>query len=149
MIELETWISMGSLGMAIMFVLLMISFYLFLLGPDKKGPNVFVDPEGVLIQIVSISGAPSLILAGTSVGFQKKHHTKLAALILVVVGILLLAGMIAVVMITPKINASFLAPGIDSIPYIFIIGGTAIAGVGAYLIKKSKNYGKNLEDEVD
>jgi hypothetical protein len=149
MTELETWISMGSLGMAIMFVLLMISFYLFLLGPDEKGPTVFVEPEGVLIQIVSISGAPSLILAGTSVGFQKKYHTKLAALILVVVGIVLLAGMIAVVMITPKINASFLAPGIDSIPYIFIIGGTAIAGIGAYLIKKSKNYGKNLEDEVD
>jgi hypothetical protein len=149
MVELETWISMGSLGMAIMFVILMISFYLFLLGPDKKGPTVFVDPEGVLIQIISISGAPSLILAGTSVGFQKTYHTRSAALILVVVGIILLAGMIAVAMIAPKIDASFLAPGIDSIPYFFIIGGTAIACIGAYLIKKSNKHGQNLEDEVD
>jgi hypothetical protein len=149
MVELETWISMGSLGMAIMFVILMISFYLFLLGPDKKGPTVFVDPEGVLIQIISISGAPSLILAGTSVGFQKTYHTRSAALILVVVGIILLAGMIAVAMIAPKIDASFLAPGIDSIPYFFIIGGTAIVCIGAYLIKKSNKHGQNLEDEVD
>ena len=86
------------------------------------------------------------VLSSTSYPFQQPS---LYTTIGMVSKFLLLAGMIAVVMITPKINASFLAPGIDSIPYIFIIGGTAIAGVGAYLIKKSKNYGKNLEDEVD
>ena len=140
---------MGSLGMAIMFVILMISFYLFLLGPDKKGPTVFVDPEGVLIQIISISGAPSLILAGTLLAFKKHIILDLQPRILVVVGIILLAGMIAVAMIAPKIDASFLAPGIDSIPYFFIIGGTAVACIGAYLIKKSNKHGQNLEDEVD
>ena len=63
MLKLETWVSLGSLGMTVMLVALMISFYLFLVGPDAKGPQIFVDPQGVLIQIISISGVPSLILA--------------------------------------------------------------------------------------
>ena len=75
MINLETWISLGSLLMAIMFIALIISFYSFLVGPDGKGPGIYVDPQGVLIQIISISGVPSLILAGTVFGFQKKYET--------------------------------------------------------------------------
>ena len=65
--------------MAIMFVALIISFYSFLVGPDGKGPGIYVDPQGVLIQIISISGVPSLILAGIVFGFQKKHEQMHAA----------------------------------------------------------------------
>jgi hypothetical protein len=37
--NLETWTALGSFGMVIMFVTLIISFYNFLVGPDGKGPE--------------------------------------------------------------------------------------------------------------
>ena len=64
MAKFETWVALGSLALGIMFVALIISFYNFLIGPGGKGPQVFVDPIGVLVLIVSIAGAPCLILAG-------------------------------------------------------------------------------------
>jgi hypothetical protein len=148
MIRLETWISLGSLVMAIMFVALIISFYSFLVGPDGKGPGIYVDPQGVLIQIISISGAPSLILAGTVFGFQKKYETMHAALILIAAGIILIAGMFVAMTILPKINATYIIAGMDLILYIFIIGGIGVACFGCYLLNKSKRPRQNLEDEI-
>lgn len=148
MIRLETWISLGSLVMAIMFVALIISFYSFLVGPDGKGPGIYVDPQGVLIQIISISGAPSLILAGTVFGFQKKYETMHAALILIAAGIILIAGMLVAMTILPKINATYIIAGMDLILYIFIIGGISVACFGCYLLNKSKRPRQNLEDEI-
>jgi hypothetical protein len=148
MIRLETWISLGSLVMAIMFVALIISFYSFLVGPDGKGPGIYVDPQGVLIQIISISGAPSLILAGTVFGFQKKYETIYAALILIAAGIILIAGMFVAMTILPKINATYIIAGMDLILYIFIIGGIGVACFGCYLLNKSKRPRQNLEDEI-
>jgi len=148
MIKLETWISLGSLVMAIMFIALIISFYSFLVGPDGKGPGIYVDPQGVLIQIISISGAPSLILAGTLFGFQKKYETMHAALILIAAGIILIAGMFIAMTILPKINATYIIAGMDLILYIFIIGGIGVACFGCYLLYKSKKPRQNLEDEI-
>ena len=148
MIRLEAWISLGSLVMAIMFVALIISFYSFLVGPDGKGPGIYVDPQGVLIQIISISGAPSLILAGTVFGFQKKYETMHAALILIAAGIILIAGMFVAMTILPKINATYIIAGMDLILYIFIIGGIGVACFGCYLLNKSKRPRQNLEDEI-
>jgi hypothetical protein len=152
MIRLETWISLGSLVMAIMFVALIISFYSFLVGPDGKGPGIYVDPQGVLIQIISISGAPSLILAGTVFGFQKKYETMHArchaCLILIAAGIILIAGMFVAMTILPKINATYIIAGMDLILYIFIIGGIGVFCFGCYLLNKSKRPHQNLEDEI-
>ena len=44
-----------------MFVLLISSFYNFLIGPEGKGPDRFVDIFGVMMMAISISYA-SLIL---------------------------------------------------------------------------------------
>ena len=148
MVRLETWVSLGSLGMSVMFIVLMISFYLFLLGPDKRGPGVYVDPEGVLIQIISISGAPGLILACIVFGFQKTYDTMHAALILIAVGAILIGGMSIVAMIARKITSYYIVTGIDTVPYIFIIAGVGVTFIGAYLFNKSKGYPRNLEDEI-
>jgi hypothetical protein len=148
MMRLETWISLGSLVMAVMFIALIISFYSFLVGPDGKGPGIYVDPQGVLIQIISVSGAPSLILAGTLFGFQKKYETMHAAIILIAAGIILIAGMLIAMTILPKINATYIIAGMDLILYIFIIGGIGVACFGCYLLNKSKRPRQNLEDEI-
>jgi hypothetical protein len=146
MVTLETWVSLGSLGMSIMFAALMISFYLFLVGPDSKGPGVYVDPQGVLIQIISISGVPSLILAGTVFGLQKAHAVKNATIVLISSGIILILGMIIVMAITPKINQNYTFGGLTGIPFVFIAGGAAVASFAIYSLYRSRIYRRNLKD---
>jgi uncharacterized BrkB/YihY/UPF0761 family membrane protein len=148
MARIETWISFASLGMAIMFIALMISFYLFLEGQDKKGPGIYVEPEGVLIQIISISGVPSLILAGIIFGFQKTRQIVYGGIILIAAGIVLISGMTFVATIIPNISNNYRVVGIDSVPYIFIICGVCVICLGCYLISSSKKYRRNLEDEI-
>ena len=139
MVYLETWIALGSLGLSIMFAALMVSFYFFLMGPNGKGPQIVSDPVGLLIQIISISGAPSLILAGIVPGLvrtnKKTVHT---SIILVCIGIIMITGMITVTTIIPKINEQYLFQGIRVVPYIFIIGGAGILVVGSYLLARSR-----------
>ena len=145
--KLETWVALGSLGMCIMFISLILSFFNFLVGPKGNGPDVYVDPTGVMIQMISISGAPSLILTGTVFGLAKSYGTIQAAIILMTTGIIMIAGMIAAWTLILKINEQFVGGGIYIIPYIFIVAGMGISILGIYLFKKSKNYQK-LEDEI-
>jgi hypothetical protein len=90
--KLETWVALGSLGMCIMFIALILSFFNFIVGPKGNGPDVYVDPTRVMIQLISISGAPSLILSGTVFGLTKSYGTIHAAIILITTGIILIAG---------------------------------------------------------
>ncbi len=100
-----------------------------------------------MIQLISISRAPSLILAGTYFGLTKSSCAIHAAIILITTGIILIAGIIAAWALTLKINEQLLVGGIDVIPYIFIVAGMGIAILGIYLFKVSKKY-QNLEDEI-
>jgi hypothetical protein len=146
--KLETWVAFGSLGMGIMFIALMLSFFNFLIGPKGTGPDVYVDPTGVVIQLISIAGAPSIILAGTVFGLRKSYGSINAAIILIMTGIILIVGMIiASWILIPKIEGQFSIGGFDVIPYIFIVAGIAIAILGSCLLRKSKNY-KKLKDEI-
>jgi hypothetical protein len=147
MLNLETWVSLGSLGMAVMFAALMISFYLFLVGPDGKGPPIYVDPQGVLIQIISISGVPSLILAGTVFGLQKTHALKHTTIILIASAVILIVSMAIVIMIVPKINRNYFFGGLDAVPFVFVVSGIAIASLAAYSLNRSRMYRRSLEDE--
>jgi hypothetical protein len=130
-----------------MFRALILSFFNFLVGPKGNGPDVYVDPTGVMIQLISISGAPILILAGTVFGLTKSYGTIYAAIILITTGIIVTVGMIAAWTLLLKINEQFVGGGIDIIPYIFIVAGIGIAILGIYLFKKSKSY-RNLEVEI-
>ena len=147
MLKLETWVSLGSLGMTVMFSALMISFYWFLVGPDAKGPGIYVDPLGVLIQIISISGVPGLILAGTVFGLQKAYVVKEATLILVASGIALILGMAIVVTIVPKINLNYIFGGLNAVPFVFMAGGAAVACFAIYSLYRSRKSQLKLEDE--
>jgi hypothetical protein len=148
MSKIETQVALGSSGMTIMFMALILSFFYFLIGPKDNGQDLHVDPTGVLIQSISISGAPSLILAGTVFGLGKSYGTIHSATILIITGIILIAGMIFATWISiPEIKEQFIVSGADLIPYIFIVAGISIAILGSYLLRKSKNY-RNLEDEI-
>ena len=144
--NLETWIALGSFGMAIMFVALIISFYNFLVGPDETGPERDVAPGPAAYQIISISGLPSIILAGVVFGMRKTDQSRSAATILIVTGILLIFGMVVALMLVPKIEEQYIEGGINTIPYIFIIAGAGVIGLGGYLFYK--NYKKTTSKFV-
>jgi hypothetical protein len=132
--------------MGIMFTSLMISFYTFLIGPQGKGPDVFVDPGGMLIQVISISGAPSLILAGIVFGLSRSYGERLAAIIIIITGIILIAGMLYLNTLAPKIDRQLRAPGMDVVPFIFIFGGIALLCLGGVLLQKSKSHNHSIGD---
>lgn len=100
-----------------------------------------------MIQLISISRAPSLILAGAYFGLTKSYGAINAAIILITTGIILISGIIAAGALALKINEQLIVGGIDAIHYIFIVTGMGIAILGVYLFKISKKY-QNLEDEI-
>ena len=148
MAKFETWVALGSLALGVMFVALIISFYNFLIGPGGKGPQVFVDPIGVLVLIVSIAGVPCLILAGAVLGLSRSSAGRTSALILLITGIILIAGMSGARIAFTHINSLFVVPGMDLVPLIFIVGGIGVGAVGGYLLNASNKARRNLEDEI-
>lgn len=100
-----------------------------------------------MIQLISISRAPSLILTGTYFGLTKSSGAIHAVIILITTGIILISGIIAASTLTLKINEQFVIGRIDVIPYIFIFAGVGIATLCVNLFKISKKY-QNLEDEI-
>jgi hypothetical protein len=138
-------LSIASLGLAIMFVLLVISFYNFLIGSEGKGPERFVDVIGVVVKTLSISGAPSIILAGISFVLLKNYGNKLSGILLSFTGLIFIIGMVAALSLASKINSEFFHPILLIVPYTFILGGIAILIIGSIVYLKTTKGIKNRE----
>ena len=128
-----------------MFVLLLLSFYNFLIGSEGKGPERFVDVLGVVIKALSISGAPSIILAGISFGLSKNYGNRLSGMLLSFTGIVLIIGMVVSLSLTSKVNSEFFHPILLIVPYTFILGGIAILIIGSIVYLKTNKGIKNRE----
>jgi len=128
-----------------MFVLLVLSFYNFLIGSEGKGPERFVDVRGVVIKALSISGAPSIILAGISFGLSKNYGNRLSGILLSFTGIVLIIGMLVSLSLSSNIISDFFHPILVLVPYIFIVGGIAILIIGSIVYLKTNKGIKNRE----
>lgn len=128
-----------------MFVLLLLSFYNFLIGSEGKGPERFVDVRGVVIKALSISGAPSIILAGISFGLSKNYGNRLSGMLLSFTGIVLIIGMVVSLSLSSKVNSEFFHPILLIVPYTFILGGIAILIIGSIVYLKTNKGIKNRE----
>ena len=119
-----------------MFVLLIFSFYNFLIGNEGEGPDRYVDIFGVIIMTISISAAPALILAGIAFGLSRNYVNKLTSLVLSFAGVIIIIGMIIAINLTPEINSEFYQPILIIVPYIFIAGGIGVLIIGLLLYMK-------------
>lgn len=137
--------SIASLGLAMMFVLLVLSFYNFLIGSEGKGPERFVDVRGVVIKALSISGAPSIILAGISFGLSKNYGNRFSGMLLSFTGIVLIIGMVVSLSLSSNVNSEFFDPILLIVPYTFILGGIAILIIGSIVYLKTNKGIKNRE----
>ena len=146
-LKLEDWTSLVSLGLSAMFVVILLSFYNFLIGPEGKGPDSVVDPGTLALQEVFISGAPSVVLAGFVLGMARTYGLKIGGTLLIASGVLMIAGMMAGIPLIARIPAQYVVGTVGYIPYFFMAAGIGVTVVGAYLIAASKR--KRIRSDLD
>lgn len=137
-LKLEEWTAIASLGLSIMFVALLLSFYNFLIGPEGKGPERVVDPGSLMLQNIFISAAPSVVLAGFVFGMARTYGTRIGGMFLIASGIIMIAGMAAGIPLLARIPNQYVVGTVGVAPYFFMAAGTGVAVVGGYLIAASK-----------
>ena len=130
-----------------MFVLLILSFYSFLIRSGPQGPDIPVQPPGVIIQIVSISAAPGVILCGITYGLAKDYGSKEAGLILFVTGVILSAGMLYFGTLVSQTPETYAVPFLEILQYALVAAGIGIIIIGVLLIKKPTRNQGSLVDE--
>ncbi|MGE5821066.1 MAG: hypothetical protein ACM31M_00585 [Nitrososphaerota archaeon] len=147
MVKLETSVSLASLGLIVMFVLLMYSFISFLIGPQSQSPDIVVQPEGVLIQIVSISAAPGIILAGITFGLIKNYGSRKVGIILCISGIVLVIGNILVQDMISKIPQILFVPGMVPLTYALLTAGIGIVVIGIIVFMREGKIRRPIGEE--
>lgn len=147
MVKLETSVSLASLGLIVMFVLLLYSFISFLIGPQSQGPDIVVQPEGVLIQIVSISAAPGIILAGVTYGLIKNYGSRKIGIILCISGIVLIIGNILVQDMISKIPQILFVPGMVPLTYALLAAGIGIVVIGIIVFMREGKIKRPIGEE--
>ena len=136
MVKLETSVSLASAALIVMFVLLMYSFVSFLIGPQSQGPDIVVQPEGVLIQVVSISAAPGIILAGITFGLVRYYGSRKIGIILCISGIVLIIGNVLILNMRPRIPQILFVPGIIPLTYGLLAAGVGIVILGIIVMMR-------------
>lgn len=146
--KLESWMSLASLGLSVMFVALLLSFFNFLIGPDGTGPGRVVEPGSLLLQILFISAAPGLVLAGFVYGMAKSYGTRTGGMLLIAAGVIMMAGMAVATDMLPKIDDQYIVGAVGYAPYFFLGAGAGVAAVGGYLLAISgrRAHYTNLDD---
>lgn len=148
-LKLEDWTSLASLGLAAMFVALLLSFYNFLIGPEGTGPERVVEPGSLLLQLISISAAPCLVLAGFAFALGKRYGSPIAGGVLIAAGVILVAGMAIGVTMVSKIPSQYIVGAVGVTPLIFMPAGAGVTGVGGYMLAVSKRrhvHSRDLDD---
>jgi hypothetical protein len=148
-LKLEDWTSLASLGLSAMFVALLLSFYIFLIGPQGKGPERVVEPGSLLIQLIFISVAPALALAGSAFALAKTYGSPIAGMFLIAAGIIIVAGMIIGATMVPRIQNQYIVGAVGAAPYIFMPAGAGVTGIGGYMLAVSQRrriHSRDLDD---
>ena len=147
MVKLETAVSLASLGLIVMFILQLYSFIYFLIGSMSQGPDIVVQPEGVLIQVISISAAPGIILAGIAYGLVKDYGSKKIGIILCISGTILLIGIVLIQGMIPKIPEIVFVPGIIPLSYAILAAGIGIIIIGIIAYMKEGKRQRPIGEE--
>ncbi len=148
-LQMEDWTSLASLGLAAMFVALLLSFYNFLIGPEGTGPERVVEPGSLLLQLIFISAAPCLVLAGFAFMMAKSNGSSVGGALLIAAGVMIVTGMVIGVTMVPKIPSQYIVGAVGVAPFIFMPAGAGVIGIGGYMLAKSKRrriHSRDLDD---
>ena len=140
---IEKWLAITSVGLFAMFAGEMISVYYFMLTvPEDAVVAQGFQPDPKLIQFVSIGVAPAGILAAVVFIMSRNYGSKQIGSLIIVGGIILLAGNIVSHSMIDSINDKYMTTAVQYLPLLFIILSAPVMGVGASLILKQKKTSK-------
>ena len=128
---IEKWVAAASLGMFIMFVAELASISIFL-----KHPSYDIDPSSQMREFISISGAPALILAGSSFLLARRYGSRLCGSLIIAGGIVTIVGMYYVsTMLVPNIPPVYLVSELSITPTLFMVISIPVIIIGGLLFK--------------
>src|SRR5574341_709994 len=84
----EKWVGLASLGLYIMFVAEILTILIYLVNPTHE-----IQPGGKILQYISISVAPALVLSGTAFLMSRRFGSRIIGSMIVSGGAILLVGM--------------------------------------------------------
>ena len=128
---IERWIAAASLGMFMMFVAELISISIFLNHPSHD-----IDPSSQMREFISISGAPALILAGSSFLLARRYGSRLCGSLIIAGGIVTIVGMYYVnTVLIPKVPLAYLVSELSITPTLFMAVSIPVMVVGGLLFR--------------
>ena len=139
--QLENWLAFGSIAFFVLFALVVNSLYLFMF----EDPNVsdipidadnFANPK--LLQFISITIGPGGILAAVAFILSKYYGSKRIGAILIVDGIILIAGMGFAQTLVDDIAEPYITDTVVILPPLFMAMSIPVFYFGVRLMKIRK-----------
>lgn len=130
---IEKWIAAASLGLFVMFVAEILTIFHYLINPSQE-----IEPGTKILEYISISIAPAVILAGISFLMSKRYGSKPIGTMIMIGGVVLLGGMYYANTLLPQISKSYLVTEVTLTPQIFMAVSIPVMIVGAILFRIKK-----------
>ncbi|MBI3841675.1 MAG: hypothetical protein HY295_00775 [Thaumarchaeota archaeon] len=130
---IEKWIAAASLGLFVMFVAEILTIFHYLINPSQE-----IEPGTKILEYISISVAPAVILAGISFLMSKRYGSKPIGTMIMIGGVVLLGGMYYANTLLPQISKSYLVTEVTLTPQIFMAVSIPVMIVGAILFRIKK-----------
>jgi len=130
---IEKWTAAASLGLFIMFVAEILTIFHYLINPSQE-----IEPGTKILEYISISVAPAVILAGISFLMSKRYGSKPIGTMIMISGVVLLGGMYYANTLLPQISKSYLVTEVILTPQIFMAVSIPVIIVGAILFRIKK-----------
>ena len=135
----EKWSAIGSVVFFALFSALMITVYTFMIDipEDDEFLRAF-EAVPKIFMFISIGVGPAGILAAVAFIISKQYGSKQIGGMIVVGGIILLAGMAVCYSMVDKINDQYITDSVRYLPILFMVLSALVMGVGVYLTKQKK-----------
>lgn len=133
-LRLETGMALAALGLHVMFVAYLTSFYYALSRPIELGSIILI-PWQLLIVGMFLFGFPGFGLAVVAYILSKREATRMVSMILIAQGIVMPLGMLYSSMLANDITEEYKSVELLMVPQIFLVAGFTMIGLGVHLAR--------------
>ena len=134
-LQYGAYIAMAGIGLYAMFVGEIISIFNFMNDPTLT--DIF-EPESKILQFISISVAPGVIMSGTSYMIARKFGSKQIGWLVITGGIVLLVGMSYAYTMLDSIDKDYHVFTVIITPPLFMLVSIPVMIFGALLFRIKK-----------
>ena len=134
------YIAIAGIGLYAIFAAEIISVFNFMADPTM---TEFFEPESKILQFISMSVAPGVIMSGTSYMIARKFGSKQIGYLVIAGGIVLLVGMSYAYTMLDSIDKDYQMFTVNIVPPLFMVVSIPVMIVGALLFrikKRSRKY---------